>query len=571
MGLKEDLAYILPVDPAGPKAKHSGFFDTFSPDIALSYTHSGVVRTWTAKVDEANAKVEWLLKSTVDTGITNPSLASGSTIRKAALVDEDRTHLTIWDTNNAQLEFEEHFAQHDIIQDLDWTSTPDMQSILAVGFPHKVVLLSQLRYDYLDAQPSWTQIREIWIRDLTPHPIGDSCWLTNGHLVIGAGNQLFVYDKDIDIGDRLVSGLRIPSRGLSSVDLFDVVSRLNGPLPVFHPQFLAQCILSGKTSLVHSILINLHKKLKFYTEGDDLDGFLEMPLQDFYEDSDVSQQAASKEMRSSYTDVTVQEEESFVMDENNAAVLNENLARIALPQITSHEQFRLVDTIECVATVEKHRRSMDDNAARYLLFFRQHMLRRSQGVANKDTVSWREIVWAFHSVSQDILTDLVSRQFNGKLTWKAARESGIFMWLSDLTALVSDSVHRYPVLTNLLGRKRNLKLWLGTSMAKPMKEIPLTARSTILHLERKTFFKVYGESLTGIVSKRLRSVYLRITSVKRGGRRLPSRTPTHCLENGDSVSSLSEMINMAIYSSNTFKNMPHHSSCWQTTFAMPQM
>lgn len=287
MGLKEDMAYILPVDPAGPKAKTSGSFDTFAPDIALSYTHSGILRTWTAGVDRKNAKVEWLLKSTVNTGIMNPSLASGSTIRKAALVDEDRTHLTIWDTNNAQLEFEEHFAQHDIIRDLDWTSTPDMQSILAVGFPHKVILLSQLRYDYLDSQPSWTQVREIWIRDLTPHPIGDSCWLTNGHLVIGAGNQLFVYDKEIDVGDRLVTELRIPSRGLSSVDMFSVVSRLNGPLPVFHPQFLAQCILAGKTSLVHSILMELHRKLKFFTEGDDLDGFLEMPLERFYDANDV--------------------------------------------------------------------------------------------------------------------------------------------------------------------------------------------------------------------------------------------------------------------------------------------
>jgi hypothetical protein len=148
------------------------------------------------------------------------------------------------------------------------------------------------------------------------------------------------------------------------------------------------------------------------------------------------QQAALKEMRSSYVDA-VEDEMSSVMDEASATALNENLAHIALPQLSSHEQFRLADIIECVATVEKHRRSMDDNAARYLLFFRQHMLRRSQGVANKDTVSWREIVWAFHSGSQDILTDLVSRQFNGKMTWKAARESGIFMWLSDPTALVS--------------------------------------------------------------------------------------------------------------------------------------
>ena len=125
------------------------------------------------------------------------------------------------------------------------------------------------------------------------------------------------------------------------------------------------------------------------------------------------------------------------MDENAAQALNENLSRVTLPQLSSQEQFRLADTVECVATVEKHRRAMDDNAARYLLFFRQHMLRKAQGVANKDMVSWREIVWAFHSESQDILSDLVSRQFNSKMTWKSAKESGIFMWLSDTNAIVS--------------------------------------------------------------------------------------------------------------------------------------
>lgn len=140
-------------------------------------------------------------------------------------------------------------------------------------------------------------------------------------------------------------------------------------------------------------------------------------------------------MQSSYANFAT-DDESPIVDESVASILNENLTRVTLPHLSSQEQFRLADTIECVATVEKHRRSMDDNAARYLLLFRQHMLRRSQGIANKDTVSWREIVWAFHSGSQDILTDLVSRQFNGKMLWKSARESGIFMWLSDPAALV---------------------------------------------------------------------------------------------------------------------------------------
>lgn len=173
------------------------------------------------------------------------------------------------------------------------------------------------------------------------------------------------------------------------------------------------------------------------------------------------------------------EDEHRVLDETVAVMLNENLTRFSLPQLSSQEQFRLVDTIECVAMVEKHRRSMDANAARYLLFFRQHMLRRSQGVAHRNTVSWREIVWAFHSESQDILTDLVSRQFGGKLLWKAARESGIFMWLSDITAVVSllEAFLYFPTLTT--SRGLSLKSSLAMSIQKRMKGIRSTARYTI--------------------------------------------------------------------------------------------
>ncbi|KAK2810108.1 hypothetical protein FQN50_003302 [Emmonsiellopsis sp. PD_5] len=435
LGADEDVAYILPVDPAGSPVQISGFLDLFATDIALSYTHTGTVRTWTAKVDKQNKKIDWLLTSTVETGISNPSLASGASMRKAAIVDQDRTRLTIWDTNGAQLEFEENFSQQDIIKDLDWTSTPDVQSILAVGFPHKVILLSQLRYDYLDAGPSWTQIREIRIRDMTPHPIGDSCWLGNGNLVVGTGNQLFVYDKHIELSNRMVAGLRLPAHKMAYVDLFDVVSRLNGPLPVFHPQFLAQCILCGKTNLVHLILTSLYRKLKFFTEGDELDGFLDIPLEDIYFNSDAMQKIPWKEMNSSYADFSAGNDESYVVDEVVAAALNQSLTRVALPQLSSKEQFRVVDIIECVATVDKHRSSMDDNAARYLLFFRQHMLRKSQGLPEQPMVSWREIVWAFHSDSHEILADLVGKQYQGKMLWEHARESGIFMWITDLNAL----------------------------------------------------------------------------------------------------------------------------------------
>jgi WD40 repeat protein len=284
LGTQADLAYVIPIDPAGSNPVASGFLDTFAKDVALSYTTKGTLCTWAAKIDPDKNRVDWLATATVNTGILNPSLASGSSIRKVAVVNSEHNGLSIWDTRGAQLEYEKQFQFGENIQDLDWTSTPDDQSILAVGFPHKVMVLAQIRYDYLDRKPAWAPIREIYIRESTPHPIGDSTWLGSGSLVIGAGNQLFVYDKFISFNDENVRDLTISTRGHTRVDIFDVVSLLNGPLPVYHPQLLSQCILSGKMHLVQKIIINLNEALKFYSEGDTWDASLSIKLEEFYEE-----------------------------------------------------------------------------------------------------------------------------------------------------------------------------------------------------------------------------------------------------------------------------------------------
>ena len=117
-----------------------------------------------------------------------------------------------------------------------------------------------------------------------------------------------------------------------------------------------------------------------------------------------------------------------------ASAINEKLAKVALPQLSRQDQIHLAGIVECVAIVEKQRRSMDDNAARYMLFFRQHALHR--GRSNEVNLSWREINWAYHSSSQDILVDMVSHQFHGRTQWEHARESGMFMWMTDSNALV---------------------------------------------------------------------------------------------------------------------------------------
>lgn len=433
LAVKENLDFMLPVDPAGSVTWASTSIDTFARDIAVSYSSEGRLRSWTAALHIEESTVDWLVTSTVETGIDKPSLTSASSTRKAALADASKTGLTIWDMRSGQLEYKDQYGYVDKIQDMDWSSTPDDQALLAVGFPHKVVILAQMRYDYMNTGPAWARIREISIKDFTPHPIGDSTWLGSGNLLIGAGNQFFVYDKTVDSSDDMISDLALPVHKQGHLNLFDLVTFLNGPLPVFHPQFLSQCILAGKLSQVQNIIRGLYKALKFFTDGDELDSFVSMSPYDFITSGRVHSGAREEKRRAS--SVRGVNEEDQVDLEEVAASLNEHLTKLSIPQLSSRQQIHLADMIECISTVEKHRRSMDENAIRYFLFFRHHMIRKAQAPSHRTDITYREIVWAHHSASQDILIDLISRQFQGRMLWEHAGECGLFMWITDINAL----------------------------------------------------------------------------------------------------------------------------------------
>ena len=338
LGFDDDLAFILPIDPAGLPPTVPGFLDVFAKDLAVSYTNKGVLRAWTAIVEPQNRRVKWLITSSTETDIDSPSLASGSSIRKIAVIDKSKTGLSIWDSRNSQLEFEVRYEPSDTVRGLDWSSTPDQQSILAVGFPFRIVILAQMRYDYLNAGPAWAPIREISIKELTSHPIGDSVWLGSGNLVVGAGNQLYVYDKEVATSDKMILDLSVPMHQQQSWDVFNLVTYLNGPLPVFHPQFLAQCLLAGKLVQVQRIIINLFKALKFYVPGDELDSFVSLSPMDFYTEQEVTQFAfqAGCTANNGRVYLTLQERRSLLPTQIMPMTMSQRLSpKIWRPQSTN--------------------------------------------------------------------------------------------------------------------------------------------------------------------------------------------------------------------------------------------
>lgn len=143
---------------------------------------------------------------------------------------------------------------------------------------------------------------------------------------------------------------------------------------------------------------------------------------------------SSKQLHKSYSTLDMQEESTTVTEEVAQSLVS-LLSEKFVPQLSSTEQLSLADIIECVGMAEKHRRSIDDNAARYLLFWRETVMRSRQS-SSSAAVTWREMLWAYHSSSQDILVDIVTRQNKGQMTWSHARDTGVFVWLTDREALL---------------------------------------------------------------------------------------------------------------------------------------
>lgn len=156
------------------------------------------------------------------------------------------------------------YSASDPINDLDWTATPDNQSILAIGFAHRIDILCQQRMTYFDETPGWgicwtidisgyvwgcgsfmlfklerwITHKDVVLLSMIPHPISDSIWLARGSLLVGTGHMMFLFGQ---CKPQVLDNTQ-------DENLFEHVARHNGPLDEYHPQMLLQCLLWGAFS-----------------------------------------------------------------------------------------------------------------------------------------------------------------------------------------------------------------------------------------------------------------------------------------------------------------------------------
>ncbi|KAJ7042393.1 RAVE protein 1 C terminal-domain-containing protein [Mycena alexandri] len=429
---------ILPVDPMAWGRR--GHWTTH--DVLLSVSELGELAFW---VPDESSPPEWRCTGSVKTHRAGISKARCSSAKKTALIPTaEGEELTIWDSKESEfasgLEFREIFS--DSINDLDWSSTPDAQSILAVGFLHHVELLCQQRSTYFDEGPGWIKCWTVEIGSFIPYQISDSIWLANGSLLVGAGHQMYLF------------GQPRPSAAEESPpeSLFEHVARQNGPLEDYHPQMLLQCLLWEKVELVKDIIMNLARDI---SESNAEVDWKSMPSESFLrKESALGSSSGHKKRYTLLFNGLEQkdddEEEGFSRGLVNRLI--ETLEHNPLPHLTPNEQAHLLVLIQTTLEIDEQRRALDSNGLRYLISMRsfyilnhrasapgspqsQNTIPRQTG--RRERLRYRDMVWAFHSESQDLLLSAATAACNGKMCWSDARALGVSIWLNSIDAMKS--------------------------------------------------------------------------------------------------------------------------------------
>jgi len=192
----------------------------------------------------------------------------------------------------------------------------------------------------------------------------------------------------------------------------------------------------GRIELVKYILANLYQHLRLILEaGKPLWHILPVPLDkllddDFLQPSEPTEKKKYTLLFSDDEPEVQKASETLNFTDDAAAFLNEHLTRISLPGLSNFEQMELLALVDTVLQGEHQKRSLDENGLRYLLFMRRHnYLNRALPPTLRMTgLSYRDVVWALHSESQELLLEYSTNASGGRLYWKDAKALGIFLW-----------------------------------------------------------------------------------------------------------------------------------------------
>ncbi|CAG8451235.1 3746_t:CDS:10 [Ambispora leptoticha] len=418
-----------------------------NPPVLLTFCDDGLLTYWrfefmadnAANNDTESSKDIWSVSLQVSIDQKRLALIKCGPNDRVALVNESRNEMSIWESITPRIAATKEYVveSSDPIVDVDWLFTSNAELVVAVATAQKVTIHTQLRKYDVSVRSSGILISQIDMPLMLPEPITALSWSSSGTLVISTGNQLRCYRKWLS-EDSFQQVSRITGVNDRFPTLFHIVDHLNGPLPHHHPTLLLQYLLWGKMDLVKQILAYLYNYLKIMKDADQqVTHILPVPFDKLF---DYEPEPTPQKVRYSLLFDSDSEEEGSWDDrleftDKAAEFLSEQLMHVSLPDLSNIEQAQLLALVHTIVQVESQKRSLDENGVRYVIFMRRyHYLQHATMLSSLRApgLSYRDMIWALHSESQDLLLEYSISASGGSFLWKDARDHGIFLWLSNI-------------------------------------------------------------------------------------------------------------------------------------------
>ncbi|TPX73880.1 hypothetical protein CcCBS67573_g04853 [Chytriomyces confervae] len=394
----------------------------------------------------------------VGQGVSNLRVDMFGSIAAVRRIDESDWQVSVWRTQIEDNEYTEIWKKKwssEVVM-ADITVTSDGQSLIAAATRSGVDVFCQNRSEAFDSPCEWIPVSEMtlsWEDEVKC--IG---WLPNGSLAVSLASRGFaVFNKwkDTSHADSLQGETaRLPST------LQRTVARINGRLPDYHPSQLLHYVIWAKYELVQFILSVVHGYVRLMSQGGRIKLMREIPstLWKFFEEEGAAAGGAG----ANYDALFLEEGEqssgveigSFTKSDLDYLVEHLTEHQILLPYLSAEDQTKLFAIMNSFVQVEQQKRSIDENGARFVFFARLLLsalpIVEGKAVAVSESLSTRDISWAFYSDSQDFLVDFTNQSFNGKPLWKDVRSLGMGFWLRNSESLRRqiESIARNQYMSN---------------------------------------------------------------------------------------------------------------------------
>ncbi|KAH8550546.1 RAVE protein 1 C terminal-domain-containing protein [Umbelopsis sp. PMI_123] len=374
----------------------------------------------------------WLSHGPLDChseNIKQISAMSNNAVAVVSALENGSTRLSIWSEIRTG-----HLPQHeadldlsDNVNGLSWCRTSDSQALLAVAVGQKVQIYTRKRIKDIQDDKSWALCDEMKLDS----NVTAIAWAEPGVLVAASGQTLTTYSKWLTMEDKASEPL--PT-------IFDITFKMNGPLPLFHPDVLVHYFLWGKLDLINYVFKILYRYLHAaeHTEARFISAIPPTILDKVFslQKESIKKKQGKQQYDFLWSDDNEKDSLNDIDDleqpltEKEANYLKDRLNEKSMVFMTKIDRLHLIAQVDTLVHVLNRRESVDENGARYMIFLKNFYFLNSIVDADKkqDVLSYRDMIWARHSQSQDAILEFADT-FIEKMTWKDARALGIFLWL----------------------------------------------------------------------------------------------------------------------------------------------